>query len=226
MRLSAAILACVCAFGQEAQTLLPEGVYRVGNGVTAPTVVSKTDPEYSEEARLARLTGTVNLSLDVGEDGKVRDVRAVSPSLGLGLDEKVIEAVRAWRFKPGLKDGMPVPVRVSFESNFRLVFERGAWGLSRAAFRLPEGVVTRPVLTLAPYPSLYSATGETGSVGISFDINPSGTTENLHIENSSSSAAEREVISIVRGWQFRPGVRDGQPVSVRCTLEFAKGNVK
>src|ERR1700761_9494522 len=150
MRLPAAILVCVCAFGQEAHTLLPEGVYRVGDGVTAPSVVSKTDPEYSEEARLGRLIGDARLSFVVGEDGKVRDVRAVSPSLGLGLDEKAIEAVRAWRFKPGLKDGMPVPVRVDFESSFRLAFERGAWALSRAAFRLPAGVAARPVLTLAP----------------------------------------------------------------------------
>jgi TonB family protein len=226
MRLPAAILVCLCAFGQESQTPLPEGVYRAGNGVTAPMLVGRTDPEYSEEARLARLIGDVKLSFVVGEDGKVRDVRAVSPSLGLGLDEKATEAVRAWRFKPGLKDGMPVPVRVDLESSFRLAFERGAWALSRAAFRLPEGVAARPVLTLAPYPSIYTATGETGSVGISFDINPEGGTENLHIENSSSSAAEREVISIVRGWQFRPGVKDGQPVSVRCTLEFVKGNLK
>jgi TonB family protein len=216
---------CVCAFGQDAQTLLPEGVYRVGNGVTAPSVVSKTDPEYSEEARLARLTGTVNLSLVVGDDGKARDIRAASPGLGLGLDEKAIEAVRAWRFKPGLKDGKPVSVRVDMETNYRLAFERGAWVLSRAVFRPPEGVA-RPVLTLAPYPSIYIPTGETGAVGISFDINPDGVTENLHIESSSSPAAEREVIGIVRGWQFRPSVKDGQPVPVRCTLEFARGNVK
>jgi TonB family protein len=216
---------CVCAFGQEAQTLLPEGVYRVGNGVTAPSVVSKTDPEYSEEARLARLTGTVNLSLVVGDDGKARDVHAASPGLGLGLDEKAIEAVRQWRFKPGLKDGKPVSVKVDMETNYRLAFERGAWALSRAVFHPPEGVA-RPVLTRAPYPSIYIATGETASVGISFDINPEGETENLHIENSSSPAAEREVIGIVRGWQFRPSVKDGQPVSVRCTLEFARGNVK
>jgi TonB family protein len=225
MRLPAAILVCACAFGQESQTPLPEGVYRVGNGVTAPMLVGKTDPEYSEEARLARLIGDVKLSFVVGEDGKVRDVRAVSPSLGLGLDEKAIEAVRAWRFKAGLKNGMPVPVRLDLESSFRLAFERGAWALSRAAFHPAEGVA-KPVLTLAPYPSIYTATGETGSVGISFDINPEGGTENLHIESSSSSAAEREVISIVRGWQFRPSVKDGQPVPVRCTLEFVKGNLK
>jgi TonB family protein len=155
----------------------------------------------------------------------VRDVRAASPGLGLGLDQKAIDAVSQWRFKPGLKDGKPVSVRVDMETNYRLAFERGAWALSRAAFHPPEGVA-RPVLTRAPYPSIYTATGETGSVGISFDINPEGGTENLHIENSSSSAAEREVIGIVRGWQFRPSVKDGQPVSVRCTLEFVKGNVQ
>lgn len=56
----------------------PEGVYRPGKGVTSPEIVSHTDPEYSEEARIARLTGTVTVSFIVGEDGKVRDVRIAS----------------------------------------------------------------------------------------------------------------------------------------------------
>jgi TonB family protein len=118
-----AALAVFC----QAQTPLPDGAYRVGNGVTAPTVLSKTDPEYSEEARIAKLSGAVLLNLIVGEDGKVREVHADKP-LGLGLDEKVIEAVRSWQFRPGKKDGVPVPVSVTFESNFRLAHGRGDHG--------------------------------------------------------------------------------------------------
>jgi TonB family protein len=55
----------------------------------------------------------------VGPDGRVRDIR-VSRSLGMGLDEKAIDAVRQWRFEPSRKDGQPVPVQVSIEVNFRL----------------------------------------------------------------------------------------------------------
>ena len=96
------------------------GAYRVGGGVSAPSVLFKVDPEYSEEARKAKYSGTVLLSLIVDPDGKARDIRVVR-SLGLGLDEKAMEAVAKWRFKPGMKDGRMVAVRATIEVNFRLL---------------------------------------------------------------------------------------------------------
>ncbi len=95
------------------------GAYRVGGGVSAPRPLYDPDPEYSEEARKAKYQGTVVLWVIVGPDGKVRDVR-IARSLGMGLDEKAMEAVRQWRFEPAKKDGQPVPVQVSIEVNFRL----------------------------------------------------------------------------------------------------------
>lgn len=96
------------------------GAYRVGGGVSAPGVLFKVEPEYSEEARKAKFQGTVVLSIVVDPNGKARDIRVVRP-LGLGLDEKAIEAVMKWRFKPGMKDGAPVPVQATVEVNFRLL---------------------------------------------------------------------------------------------------------
>ena len=224
MRLPAAlIVVCVTAFSQQTQTPLPEGVYRAGqNGVTAPQVASKVDPQPPEEARIANLTGTVRISAIVGEDGEPRSVRAVT-SAGLGLDEAAIAAVSKWHFKPGLKDGMPVPVSVDIEVHFAFITDPRAWTPTRVTFDSPEGTA-RPVLTSAPYPDMYSPTGETGSVALSFDVVTTGEAANLHIIKSSAPVAESEVIRIVRGWQFRPAIKDGQPVSVRCTLEFTKGN--
>ncbi len=95
------------------------GPYRVGGGVSAPHVLYDPEPEYSEEARKAKFQGTVVLWVVVGPDGKVRDIK-VSRSLGMGLDEKAVEAVRRWKFDPAKKDGQPVPVQVSIEVNFRL----------------------------------------------------------------------------------------------------------
>src|SRR5579862_5502547 len=98
MRLPAAlILAAASAFCQQAQPPLPEGVYHAGNGVTRPTVVTKTDPEYAEEARIANMSATFMVSAIVGVDGKVRDVH-VTRSVGLGMDEKAIQAVSTWQF--------------------------------------------------------------------------------------------------------------------------------
>jgi TonB family protein len=96
------------------------GAYSVGGGVSAPGVLFKVEPEYSEEARKAKFQGTVVLSIVVDPSGKARDIKVIRP-LGLGLDEKAIEAVSKWRFKPGMKDGVPVPVRASVEVNFRLL---------------------------------------------------------------------------------------------------------
>jgi protein TonB len=95
------------------------GAFRVGGGVSAPKIIYQPDPEYSEEARKAKYQGTCVLWLVVGPDGKPRDIR-VQRTLGLGLDEKAIEAVRTWRFEPALKDGKPVAVQINVEVSFRL----------------------------------------------------------------------------------------------------------
>jgi len=95
------------------------GVFRVGGGVSAPKAIYNPDPEYSEEARKARYQGTCVLSLIVGLDGKPRDIR-VARSLGLGLDQKAIEAVNQWKFEPAQKDGRPVAVAINVEVQVRL----------------------------------------------------------------------------------------------------------
>jgi periplasmic protein TonB len=96
------------------------GVFRVGGGVTAPSLIYKVEPEYSEEARKARYQGIVILYVEVDPGGRAGNLRVLN-SLGLGLDEKAIDAVRKWRFRPGYKDGKPVTVVAIVEVNFRLL---------------------------------------------------------------------------------------------------------
>ncbi len=96
------------------------GVYKVGNGTTAPVVLYKKEPEYSEEARKAKYQGTVVLYIEVDPSGRAVNPKVVR-SLGLGLDEKAMEAVRQWKFKPGYRDGKPVTVAATIEVNFRLL---------------------------------------------------------------------------------------------------------
>jgi protein TonB len=95
------------------------GPFRVGTGVSAPRAIYNPDPEYSDEARKAKFQGNVVLSLVVDPTGHVRDIH-VARSLGMGLDEKALAAVRRWKFEPGMKDGYPVAVQVNVEVNFRL----------------------------------------------------------------------------------------------------------
>ncbi|HTS74587.1 MAG TPA: TonB family protein [Bryobacteraceae bacterium] len=97
-----------------------DGPFRIGDGVTAPRVISKVDPVYSGEARLAALSGTVTLSLIVGTDGMAHDIQ-VTRSLGLLLDDAAVDAVSQWKFAPGTRGGQPVPVIATIEVNFRLL---------------------------------------------------------------------------------------------------------
>jgi protein TonB len=96
------------------------GVFRVGGGVSAPVLTFKVEPEYSEEARKAKYQGVVTLYVEVDSSGRPTHVRVLH-GLGLGLDEKAIEAVKQWLFKPGKKDGKPVTVAATIEVNFRLL---------------------------------------------------------------------------------------------------------
>jgi periplasmic protein TonB len=91
-----------------------------GGAVTPPTLVSKTEPDYSEEARKARLQGTVLLRIEVDTHGQARNIM-VSKSLGLGLDDRAIEAVKKWKFIPGKVNGKPAAVVAYVEVNFRLL---------------------------------------------------------------------------------------------------------
>jgi TonB family protein len=95
------------------------GVYRVGAGVSAPRALYAPDPQYSEEARKAKYQGTVVLWLVVDARGRAQYVK-VARSLGMGLDEQAIAAVRKWKFQPAEKNGRPVAVQINVEVNFRL----------------------------------------------------------------------------------------------------------
>ena len=95
------------------------GVYRVGGGVSAPRPIYDPDPEYSEEARKAKFQGIVLITAVIGPDGRPRELR-VARSLGMGLDQRALDAVWKWRFTPAMKDNHPVSVQVSIEVAFRL----------------------------------------------------------------------------------------------------------
>jgi len=95
------------------------GAYRVGGGVSVPVPTVKVEPSFSEEACRARYQGAVTLQVVISAEGTPTDIRVVK-KLGLGLDEKAIEAMQKWRFKPGLKDGVPVPVIATVVMTFHL----------------------------------------------------------------------------------------------------------
>lgn len=95
------------------------GLYAIGGGVSSPVPIFTPDPDFSDEARRAKYQGICVISVIVDAHGNTQDPKVVR-TLGMGLDEKALEAVRKWRFKPAMKGSMPVPVRINVEVNFRL----------------------------------------------------------------------------------------------------------
>lgn len=98
----------------------PEGIYPAGEmGVTVPQLVYSPEPNFSEEARQAKVQGIVQLLVVVGKDGRTYDIR-VSQSVGMGLDEQAIAAVRRWRFRPATLNGRPVATQIAVQVDFHL----------------------------------------------------------------------------------------------------------
>jgi TonB family protein len=101
----------------------PPGVYAVvpGNGVTLPRLVREVRPQYTSDAMSARISGTVVLGCVVELDGTVGAIRVLrSLDAANGLDEQAIKAAKQWRFQPGTKDGVVVPVAVTIDLTFTL----------------------------------------------------------------------------------------------------------
>lgn len=95
------------------------GLYHPGGGVSNPVLLYAPDPEFSDEARRAKYQGVCVVGLIVDAQGNPQRVRIVRP-LGMGLDEKALEAVRQYKFKPAIFQGHAVPVEINIEVNFRI----------------------------------------------------------------------------------------------------------
>lgn len=92
----------------------------LGTGVAAPEPIYSPDPEYSEEGRKAKIQGTVQVKITIGTDGRVIDATPVPPELGFGLDEKAVQTVKTWRFKPALWMGKAIMSQAVVDVTFHL----------------------------------------------------------------------------------------------------------
>jgi TonB family protein len=199
--------------------------------VTAPQdLLTRSEPEYSEEAQLAEIEGTVIVTAAGGADerGRPEELR-VTQSLGLGLDEKALVAVQQWRFRPNRK---PTNVAVDFS----LHFKPSRWHLIGVDFRPPEGA-TRPTILSAFYPAgagvfnstaieegrLLGAIGRQAFVALAFDVDEQGVPTHIQVARTSDDVWNDQAMAVLRGWHFTPGMKDGRPVSVSCTFDFAWG---
>jgi TonB family protein len=201
------------------------GVYRLGGGVSAPIVIYKKDPGYTEEARKGNLWGTVVLQIVVGADGLPHNMRVVR-RLGMGLDEKAVEAVSVWRFRPGVKQGNSVAVMATVEVNFRLLGNHSAepdhhvWRIGRLVFE--GGGPPRPVLTKWHLPD-GPVPDHDLRMTFRLTVDASGRVTDVSAEGTSDPALAVHLEEAVRKWKFQ--VPDGSnAANYSATLDLAHGN--
>ncbi len=95
------------------------GLMSVGGGVSAPQLLHAAEPEFTEEARRSNFQGNVQIRLIVDSQGNPQDIRVLS-HLGMGLEQKAVDAVRQYKFKPAMFQGHPVSVEINLDVDFRL----------------------------------------------------------------------------------------------------------
>ncbi len=103
---------------QQSPDAAAHGVYKVGGDVSAPVLIHSVEPAYPDNASDTTVAATVQVTIWVDIHGNPNHVR-VTHGLGMGLDQKAIEAVRQYKYKPGTKDGKPVMVELSVEVKFQ-----------------------------------------------------------------------------------------------------------
>lgn len=106
-----------------AQDKLDGPVYQVGGSVTPPIAIHTADPKYSKQARKAKFSGQVVVSMIVGTDGEPHNVHILR-GVGMGLDEEAMKAVEQYKFKPAMQSGKPVAVYVNVQVNFQIRDQR------------------------------------------------------------------------------------------------------
>ena len=193
------------------------------------------NPEYSAEARLAGLEGTVQITGTTAADGTPTNLH-VTQGLGLGLDEKALEAVAQRRFTPGALSAPTTPVTV----DFLLPDKHSRWHLTGVTFEPPEGA-SRPVFLNVKYPlgsgitlsrddtamdeaRILAAVGRQAWAVVTFDIDENGLPRNLDAPEVSLDVWKEQAIALVREWRFTPAMKDGKPIAVRCTLNLVWGD--
>ncbi len=189
------------------------GAYRAGNGVSPPQLIERVEPQYTEQARQAKYQGTVLLYIEVSPEGQATNIR-VQRSLGLGLDEKAVEAVRQWKFKPGMKDGTPVTVAATVEINFRLL---SGWSIAWQSYA-NDADVAKPILRGSTFPPDCKTPAH---VTVALDIGSDGTVKGARVVESSDSALDASVLDTVRRWQFAPAQYKGSPEPAAAQIQLA-----
>jgi TonB family protein len=216
------VLIGMLANAQDVSNPMPQsgGPYPVGKGVSPPTLVSKTEPDYTDEARDARVESTVVARLVVSADGSPINIRVVRGA-GFGLDENAVETIKTWRFKPGMKEGQPVAVIASVAVNFRLLNKDHEDQTARLNFTLQQGA-SRPELRSGEIPTNPSASGDQ-YIRVRMQLTADGKPRMLTVLDSTDQKWEQAVLRKLNSWRFYPSKLQGNAVEAEGVFELTHG---
>ena len=185
-------------------------------------VLHRVEPEYTPEARAAGLQGWVILYLLVSPSGELSKVEVIQ-SLGLGLDEKAIEAVKQWQFEPGARGGQPDWMAQCVEVEFRLDSAR-SWEISHSSLRVShpktQGVTERPTLRQYSRPAPNACRSEGATLVASLKVNKEGEPFDVALVEQSGEADNNAILAAIRGWRFEPGRLNGKPKEASGRIEL------
>ena len=174
--------------------------------IQEPVVIYKREAQYSEEARKAGVNGEVELDLLVGEFGVPADIRVVKTSSPL-LNDSAVEAVRQWRFKPAMLNGVPVERRATAAVSFNLLSGLPAPTAPAGQFSPPR-VLYKP----APeYPKLALQIRQGGVVELRATIGVDGRVKDIKVLKGPPLLANAARAAVMR-WVYKPATLDGVPV--------------
>lgn len=190
---------------------------------TSPTLIKEVHPDYTDAAKARKVQGAVEMAVLVQADGVPGPDVRVTKSLDPDLDQQAIKAVRQWRFKPGTKDGQPVPVEVTIEMTFTLRDGPKA-AVKPPVYKVGQDGVTAPVLVKNVQPKYSNdakARGVQGTVEVAAIVKADGTVDNdVRVIRSLDHDLDQQAIIATRQWTFKPGTKDGKPVDVQVNIEL------
>lgn len=231
--------------GADSADPIPDGtgVYELGKGVTGPNPLFSVRPEYTHEARKAKLVGFCVVSLVVNAQGNPEQIR-VTRSLGEGVssnqkraaesgDAAIAKAVSQYRFSPATYQGKSVPVRLNLRVDYG---PPDTPGLSGGVFPVGNGVTAPRVLSSVDpvYTPEARAAGITGNCTISLVVNAQGNPEQVRVARSieeglspnlnfdlrhAAESLDQSAVGAVSKYRFAPATYQGKPVSVSVNIE-------
>ena len=175
---------------------------RIGGAVSSPTLLHYVNPQFSEQARAAKFSGMVLVTLIVDANGMPQDVHVLR-GVGMGLDEEAVEAVKQYTFRPAMENGKPVAVQLNVQVNFQILDSPKV--LHSVPLELsPEAIQSRA----------------SGAIQVAFIVDKDGNAQNVHVTRGAGMGMDERAVEAIKQYKFEPFLKDGQPVAQATTLEL------